>query len=236
MAAAHRSLGYLTSPVTSPQDDSVRAAWRSSSAAALTDIPDSPTPSPERPSPRRMHTAPEILKVSPPTPIFSTRKRSREPLQTATRLQSAMLDDDDESIGAARGVLRTPLTSPVKGKTLGSPMVSPPSRKRRYDQEDGEGHTSPPRLGSSRQPVAPSRQPLTSSLPRSTPPHISPSPAQTGVATIRCIPSRLYPIRSQRPEIPIVGRKRSKPLSLRSRMRLALRFAEQARARMAVAA
>ena len=62
----------------SPKDDSIKTLWRSSSAANLTDIPELPTPSPERPGlGRRMRSAPnlgEILKQSPPTPV-STRLR-----------------------------------------------------------------------------------------------------------------------------------------------------------------
>lgn len=71
---AHKALGYAQSantPSPSPRDDSIKALWRSSSATNLTDIPDMPTPSPGRPSPRRMQSAPdlrEMIKASPGTP------------------------------------------------------------------------------------------------------------------------------------------------------------------------
>lgn len=67
-----------TSPTSSSRDDSIKALWRSSSAANLTDVPELPTPSPERPSPRRMRSAPDILgliKSSPPSPVTGTRPR-----------------------------------------------------------------------------------------------------------------------------------------------------------------
>jgi hypothetical protein len=90
VTAAHQALGYIDSAnpenVTSPADDSIRAAWRSSSTICL-DIPElpTPTPSPERQSPRRMQSAPEIWKVSPPTPrreatgLFGSRRALKWP-------------------------------------------------------------------------------------------------------------------------------------------------------------
>lgn len=91
--AAHQSLGYdmdfVARPSTSPKDDSIRALWRSSSAVALTDVPEMPTPSPERPSPKRNKSAPDllgILKSSPTSPITSRRARG-------TILQRLFVDD-----------------------------------------------------------------------------------------------------------------------------------------------
>ena len=97
---AHKALGYgLTSSTSSPspRDDSIKALWRSSSAANLTDIPDLPTPSPDRPSPRRMQSAPDlraIIKASPCTPIRRKPARGR-----VFELSPAFAKDEDESCG-----------------------------------------------------------------------------------------------------------------------------------------
>ena len=232
VATAHRSLGYLTSPISSPQDDSIRAAWRSSSAAALTDIPEFPTPSPERPSPRRMRSAPDILKVSPPTPISSYLVR-RPPLQTAERLRNAMFGDEG-SLGC--GGVRTPITSPVRKGGLGSPLRDSGSNKRQRVDQGDLPISSPPRLIflEINQPRTPNTSPLLpyshqafSNALASTCSHIashriSPSPAHPVMWAAPSINTHLIASKGELPKA-VRRRGRLKPLSLRSRIRLAAR-------------
>ncbi len=75
IATAHKSLGYLqTTPISSPED-SVKALWRSTSHSALTDIPDSSesahTLHKDRKKRKMYESAPTILKTSPSTPVSS---------------------------------------------------------------------------------------------------------------------------------------------------------------------
>ena len=78
LETAHKALGYSKTPgpPTSPsssRDDSIKALWRSSSAIDLTDISELVTPSPERRSPRRMKSAPDLMGLVKFTPSSSSR-------------------------------------------------------------------------------------------------------------------------------------------------------------------
>jgi hypothetical protein len=200
IATAHHSLGYKT-PITplSPEDDSIRAAWRSASQACL-DIPDygstiSPSPATKR---RRMQSAPDVLqfglKASPPTPPTSS------PVHMASgggrRLDGLMNQNGDD-------IVRTPISSPGQ---LGSPLeVSQEART------DASGHDRNTAI-------------LLHPLPPTPPPS---SPVRASQTTI--IPHFLsdhdtsqysgHKMLHTPPRRP----KKVKPLSLRSRLKLAAR-------------
>lgn len=129
ITTAHQSLGYNIAPgPISPEHDSIRTAWRSSSQACL-DVPDSGgTP---RRSPRRGQSAPDVLefvtKISPPTPVRSihqaeTGNGTGRRMQAALGLETEAGDGDSnhEEVGIGRGreqeqiLPPTPTTSPAK--------------------------------------------------------------------------------------------------------------------------
>ena len=222
LAAAHRSLGYVTSRIASPADDSIGAAWRSTSAAALTDIPEFPSPSPERPSPRRMHSAPEILKVSPRTLNFSAHSEKRA-LQTAVRLQNALTEEHPTANEGGVEWLTTPSSSPIKSATLGSPIASPLSKKRqRMDEDDAGSANLSCRLRTRiSTPVIRPHKPFSPRapsviVPPSSLPHLSSSPTLP-LGSKR----RLHAAVTETSALALVSKGRLKPLSLRSRLRLA---------------
>ena len=220
---AHRSLGYLISPTSSPFDDSVRAAWRSSSTIARTDIPDFPSPNPERPSPRRMRSAPEILKHSPPTPTARV-IRGGTTLQTAHRLQDMMLHRDDENRSKAEGTLGVPRDTPARTKRLSSPLFSPSPKRREVDVED-RGMTSPPRITVGIDPTTPRR--CTSLLPSIQSPRILLRvPLSAGDSMNSQSRQPILRISSKRSLLVNNSHRhtlKKRPLSLRTRIRLALR-------------
>ncbi|KAK4687112.1 hypothetical protein P7C73_g2995, partial [Tremellales sp. Uapishka_1] len=71
ISTAHASLGYRHSPISSPQDDSIRSAWRFSSQLPFADIPDSTQSNSKRLC--RAQTSPVIEKRSPRTPEMGRR-------------------------------------------------------------------------------------------------------------------------------------------------------------------
>jgi hypothetical protein len=157
IVTAHKSLGYKTpSTPLSPLDDSIRAAWRSSTQTCL-DIPDlcssaSPTLSPGSKK-RRMQSAPDILgfKTSPPTPPPSSPVRQLEP-SAGKRMRRAMdlrsdVDSDKEGVNGGNGAMfpGTPVSSPVR-RILASPI--------RQRGATGIGPDHEPRVGVLRTPVS----------------------------------------------------------------------------------
>lgn len=115
LAAAHQALGYNTSTTSltqlaSPESDSMRAMWKSSSSVVVTDIPDLPSSmsSPERPSPRRIHSAPDLMTPSPITGrkgvkrslaggVDVSPKKSKD-LPSSRALASVMRSGDKENV------------------------------------------------------------------------------------------------------------------------------------------
>jgi hypothetical protein len=201
ITTAHDSLGYLIPSVPlSPEDDSIRAAWRSSSHACL-DIPDfgstiSPRPSPTNTNKkRRMQSAPDILefKTSPKTPSPTRRPHT---IRSGRALIDLLPEDRNlEQRGILPFGIGTPVSSPAK-RPLESPMSI--TRPEKYS-------------GIDEVPVAPSpilRTPISSPSRHS---HIIIIPRLSQDDAIEA--ATVTPQRSR-----II-----KPLSLRSRMKLAAR-------------
>lgn len=196
IASAHQALGYKTTPtILSPQDDSIRAAWRSSTQTCF-DVPDlvssiSLSPAGKR---RRMQSAPDlmILKTSPPTPPRSS--PLRQPRSSGMRMQSAAAfgshanDIDQSRVPMFPG---TPVSSPAPG-LLGSPIHA-----QRITEEPAQhvGMRTP--ISS---PFAPTR---TVSMPRSI--------------------DAIFDTKELRADEPVRKQPRLRPLSLRSRLKLAAR-------------
>lgn len=115
LTVAHQALGYDLSSMSlaqlaSPESNSMKAMWRSSSSIAVTDMPDLPSPiaSPERPSPRRIHSAPDLTTNPTPSPRLIGVKRSlagggenspkkSKGLASSRALASVMLGGDKEN-------------------------------------------------------------------------------------------------------------------------------------------
>lgn len=129
VTAAHQSLGYAPSVTPlSPENDSLRALWRSRSTAVV-DIPDlSPTPRKRPPpTPTRRASAPCILKLSPPTP---QRARLVQPLPvTPTPCRLRFLPSSGQRLADAMTELPTPVISP--GIQLRARNVPSPVKRRR---------------------------------------------------------------------------------------------------------
>ncbi|ORY34864.1 hypothetical protein BCR39DRAFT_515200 [Naematelia encephala] len=251
VAAAHRSLGYAPpNPLASPEHDSIRAAWRSSSIACL-DIPDTPSPKCSPIPMKRVQSAPdlfEIHKISPPTPrlssprgyIISTPRREMvsttrrgiisipsRVLRTSRVLRHA-LDSEVED----HSWPRTPITSPVGGKRRKDPYENPEKRRR----IDSMAH------GRRRYPDTPFTSPILAHerVSRASSPLFdlasSNPPAKyhslTGSSTFHSSPilrslevnSRIYQTTHREPSTYIRQRGRLKPLSLRSRFKLAIKM------------
>jgi hypothetical protein len=146
ITTAHDSLGYLVPSIPlSPEDDSIRAAWRSSSHACL-DIPDFGSTISPRPSPtntktntntnkrRRMQSAPDILefKTSPTTPSPTRRPHT---IRTGRALIDLLPEDRNlEQRGILPFGIGTPVSSPAK-RPLESPMSITRPEKRSGDDE-----------------------------------------------------------------------------------------------------
>ncbi|ORX37868.1 hypothetical protein BD324DRAFT_650411 [Kockovaella imperatae] len=222
IAAAHQSLGYSSgtvNPHPSPQDDSIRALWRSASAKTLTDITEFPTPSPERPSPRRMQSAPQLptFKPSPRTPS----PRSRQPqesspifgLPSAHQLANALTTDttsfqqrsfvSPESEDVECAMPFGSVTQTLNGlKRLGSPIAATPPKAAKHQHS----------------PLRPTSHVFTPPL---TSPVLGPKPSLQLAASgspSRSILRNLE-VNSNLRNAP---RSASKALSLRSRIRIAL--------------
>ena len=200
IATAHHSLGYKP-PITplSPEDDSIRAAWRSASQACL-DIPDygstiSPSPAIKR---RRMQSAPDVLqfdlKNSPPTP---------------------------------------PTTSPV-GMTSGAGRRLDCLMERKENHGTKTHISSSGKLGSPLEVSLEAKADTPAQIPNNTiaPPHLPPTPPPS--SPVRASQTIIIPhIVSGHDTYPHTGHdqlhtpprrpKKVKPLSLRSRLRLAAR-------------
>lgn len=203
IATAHQSLGYQT-PTTplSPEDDSIKAAWRSASQACF-DIPDHPSTTTPSPSPgtkrRRMQSCPDMteLKTSPPTPPTSSPAHGRLGPTRAGRQIHQLLSQGDQA-GSLPFLARTPLSSPAQGG-LGPPLKV---LKDRVQVPLPTPPTSSP-MGSSRTVIMPYGAHAHT---RTQTPH---EPSITGNQLITTPPSRTH--------------KPMKPLSLRSRLKMAAR-------------
>jgi hypothetical protein len=252
---ARSSLGYLpTSPrqqLGSPESDSLRRLWRTSSSFAV-DIPDTPSPrtpsSNNRPLAKRVQSAPdirEILKSSPPTLVFHDgpspgRIGTTEAMQTLLNLPTREAREARQAREGEveEGVvwLRSPVTSPNR----------PCSRKRYLGAvEVGHGVTSSPKRIRLLAETMPPRSPVDRKGPSSarrfgirTPPRSSPPPRQPPRTEARTAP--LLPALSllsalslesaakskmiahaAAREAQVDNGKKHKPTSLRSRMKVA---------------
>jgi hypothetical protein len=198
IATAHHSLGYQPPTIPlSPEDDSIRQAWRSASQACL-DIPDgntiSPSPGTKR---RRMQSCPDVLemgiKYSPPTPPTSSPTRRMRPTRAGRRIHQLLSDVADHE-GSLPFLARTPISSPVHGG------LQPPLSV--FQRNEGKRATK------------------VDEVPLPTPPTSSP----LGSSRTVIIPHITHTPNDQLPVTPTPNsRKPIKPLSLRSRLKLAAR-------------
>jgi hypothetical protein len=201
---AHHSLGYQppTTPL-SPEDDSIKQAWRSASQTCL-DIPDgntiSPSPGTKR---RRMQSCPDVLemgiKYSPPTPPTSSPTRRMRPARAGRQIHQLLGDVADQD-GSLPVFPRTPIFSPTYGG-LGPPLIV-------FQRNEGNRTTI---FNEVPLPTPPTSSPLGSSRTVIIP-HITPTPNEPRITG------------EQLPITPTSkSRKAGKPLSLRSRLKLAAR-------------
>jgi hypothetical protein len=246
---AHSSLGYLPiSPrqqLGSPENDSLRRLWRTSSSFAV-DIPDTPSPrapsSSNRPLAKRVQSAPdirEILKSSPPTPVFRDGPIPRR-IGTAEAMQTVLGHPAEAAreCEVEEGVmwLRSPVTSPSgrcpRKRNLGTMEVgysvaSSPKRIRLLAE------TLPPRSPVDRIGPSSARRFGIRTPPRSSPPPPQPPRSETRTAPVLPAQSLLSALslesvansqlvtREAAWKTPVGNGKKNKPTSLRSRMKWA---------------
>ncbi|KAK8849569.1 hypothetical protein IAR55_004904 [Kwoniella newhampshirensis] len=242
---AHQSLGYDLSAtfgrLTSPRspDDSIRAAWRSSTSIALIDVPELVSPR----SPRRARSAPDLTKVwkkSPETPRSSPKRLKAIGPETGSgrRLRDVMSDValnlDNRIDGEVEKEGVNWLRSPIK--RLGEDIRSHGSLSKRMKQDrmvvQQRSPTSPrilseldPPGNRSQSAKSPARFPT---LPHYHSPSVSPlKPARRLFTSIdwSCLSSHLnQPVGADTPRRNDISQwKGRRALSLRSRIKLANR-------------
>ncbi|WWD20194.1 hypothetical protein CI109_104670 [Kwoniella shandongensis] len=194
ISTAHQSLGYNITGLTSPRspDDSIRAAWRSSTSIALIDVPELVSP----PSPtRRTRSAPdlgEIWKTSPDTPERSSPQRLQSRGVESGRLLRDVTSDKGDVVTVVSGGEEDKENEEEGVMWLKSPIRrlgngESPSKRRKPD----DGPSNCPVTSPSRQPSSTSEEDRAVSLQTlRSPPLFSSLPPQSSMAITQLRPAK----------------------------------------------